>query len=340
MKRIFLSSAFLMLLCGIAVAQRLPESAVPENYQISFAPDFQKDNFAGEETIKVRVLKPTSQIVLNSAEINFEETTVLSGGTTQKANVSLDKEKEMATLSVEKELQSGLAEIHIKYTGVLNDELRGLYLGKDKQARKYAVTQFEATDARRAFPSFDEPAYKATFDISVVPDKDMVAISNAKVISDTPGPAADKHTVKFATTAKMSSYLVALAVGHFEYVEGEADGIPIRVWGPPGTKENGNYALEVSEWCMKYFNQYFGIKYPFEKLDEIGLPDFAAGAMENTGFITYREVILLIDDQKASVGLHQEVATVIAHEMAHQWFGDLVTMKWWDDIWLNEGFAT
>ena len=340
MKRIFLSFAFFMLLCGIAAAQRLPEIAVPENYQVSFAPDFEKDNFAGEETIKLRVLKSTSQIVLNSAEIRFEEATVSTGDTTRKANVALDKDKEMATLSLDKEIQPGPATIHIKYTGILNDELRGLYLGKDKQARKYAVTQFEATDARRAFPSFDEPAFKATFDIAVVADKDMAAISNAKIVSDTPGPTADKHTVKFATTAKMSSYLVALAVGHFEYVEGEADGIPIRVWGPPGTKQSGTYALEVSKWCMKYFDQYFGIKYPFEKLDMIGLPDFSAGAMENTGFITYRQAELQLDDKVASVELHQLVATVIAHEMAHQWFGDLVTMQWWDDIWLNEGFAT
>ncbi len=340
MKKIFWSCAFSMLLCGVAVAQRLPELAVPENYQLSFAPDFQKDNFAGEETIQVRVLKATSQIVLNSAEIDFLKTTVTSGGATQKANVSIDKKKEMASLSFGTEIQPGPATIHIKYVGILNDELRGLYLGKDKESRKYAVTQFEATDARRAFPSFDEPAYKATFDIAVVADKDMAAISNAKVISDTPGPGADKHTVKFATTAKMSSYLVALAVGHFEYVEGEADGIPIRVWGPPGTKQSGTYALEVSEWCMKYFDQYFGIKYPFEKLDMIGLPDFSAGAMENTGFITYRQAELQLDDKVASVELHQLVATVIAHEMAHQWFGDLVTMQWWDDIWLNEGFAT
>ena len=340
MKRGFLSFAFLMVLAGLASAQRLPELAVPENYQLTFAPDFEKDNFTGDETIQIRVLKPTAEIVLNAAEIEFGEVTVSSGGITQAAKVTLDTTKEMATLALEHSIGPGAATAHIKYVGILNDELRGLYLGKDKDGHKYAVTQLEATDARRAFPSFDEPDYKATFDLTVIADRGHVAISNAKVLSDTPGPGEAKHTVKFATTAKMSSYLVALAVGRFEYVEGEADGIPIRVWGTPGTKPDATYALEVAEQCMKYFNRYFGIKYPFEKLDMIGLPDFSAGAMENTGFITYREVLLLLDDKKASVGLHQTVAVVIAHEMAHQWFGDLVTMKWWDDIWLNEGFAT
>jgi len=338
MRRAYGVTAMLVILCSLAAAQRLPELAVPTNYQLTFTPDFSTDKFAGDETIRIEVKKATSEIVLNSAEIEFQSATIASGGQTQTARVTLDKEKEMATLAVDKPLAAGPGTIHIRYTGILNNELRGLYLGKDKEGRKYAVTQFEATDARRAFPSFDEPAYKATFDITTVADKGLVAISNGKVISDKPGPG-EKHTVKFATTAKMSSYLVALAVGNFEYVEGSADGIPIRVWGPPGSKQYASFALEISEQCMKYFNKYFGIKYPFEKLDEIGLPDFAAGAMENTGFITYREVILLVD-KNASVGLRKAVATVIAHEMAHQWFGDMVTMQWWDDIWLNEGFAT
>jgi len=341
MKRLLSSSICILLFCAtLASAQRLPELASPENYQLTFTPNFGTDKFTGDETIRVHVLKPTSQIVLNSADIDFQSVTLTSGGGTQTAEVTLDKEKEMATLAFDKEIPAGTASLHIQYSGILNSELRGFYLGKDKEGRKYAVTQFEATDARRAFPSFDEPAYKATFDVTVIAGKGLSALSNGRVLSDKPGPRADQHTVKFATSAKMSSYLVALAVGNFEYVEGSADGIPIRVWGPPGSKPYSGYALEVAEQCMKYYNKYFGIKYPFEKLDMIGLPDFAAGAMENTGLITYREVILQLDDKNASVGLHKEVALVIAHEMAHQWFGDLVTMKWWDDIWLNEGFAT
>src|SRR5262249_38051077 len=154
--------------------------------------------------------------------------------------------------------------------------------------------QFEATDARRAFPSYDEPAYKARFDISAIVDQGDTAISNGKIISDTPGPRPGKHTIKFATTPKMSSYLVALLVGDFEYIEGSADGIPIRVWATPGKKELGRFALEAAEQCMRYFDHYFGIKYPFAKLDLIGIPDFAAGAMENTAAITFRDAELLV----------------------------------------------
>jgi aminopeptidase N len=339
MKRILASIIFVLAIFSMAGAQRLPEVARPENYKLTFTPDLETATFAGDETISIQVLKPTSEITLNAAEIDFHDITITSGGTTQKASGTCDKEKEIAVLTLEKPLAPGAATIHITYAGILNSEMRGLYLGKDDQGRKYAASQFEATDARRAFPSFDEPDYKATFDITAVADKGLVAISNQKIVSDMPGPG-DKHTVRFATTAKMSPYLAALVVGNFEYIEGEADGIPIRVYSTPGKKEMGKFALESAEHVLSYYDKYFSIKYPYGKLDLVGLPDFSAGAMENTGCITFREVILLIDEKQGSVDLKKTIASVIAHEMAHQWFGDLVTMKWWDDIWLNEGFAT
>jgi aminopeptidase N len=339
MKRTFAVLAFIVLTISLATAQRLPEVARPDNYKLTFTPDLENAKFAGDETITIHVLKPTSEITLNAVDIDFQDVTITSSGANQKAKVTPQKENEMVVLGVEKPLAAGPATIHITYTGILNNEMRGFYLGKDDQGRKYAATQFEATDARRAYPSFDEPDYKATFDITAVAPTGMVAISNQKVVSDTPGPEG-KHTVHFATTVKMSSYLAALVVGNFEYVEGEADGIPIRVWATTGKKEMGRFSLEAAEHILSYYDKYFGIKYPYGKLDLVGLPDFSAGAMENTGCITFREVILLIDEKQGSIDLKKEIADVIAHEMAHQWFGDLVTMKWWDDIWLNEGFAT
>ena len=339
MKRISTVLAFTLIAVCMAGAQRLPEVAAPENYKLTFTPDLAKATFEGDETISLRVLKPTSEITLNAVDIDFHEVTIKSGGTTQKAIVTPEKEKEMVVLSVAKPLAAGAATIHVTYSGILNSEMRGLYIGKDDQGRKYAATQFESTDARRAFPSFDEPDYKATFDITAVADNGLVAISNSKVLSDSPS-SNGKHAVRFATTPKMSSYLAALVVGNFEYIEGEADGIPIRVYSTPGKKEMGKFALETAEHVLSYYDKYFSIKYPYGKLDLIGIPDFSAGAMENTGCITFREVILLIDEKQGSVELKKEIASVIAHEMAHQWFGDLVTMKWWDDIWLNEGFAT
>ena len=339
MNRILAVIAFVVLTLSMATAQRLPETARPDNYKLTFTPNLEKANFEGEETISIRVLKPTSEITLNAVDIDFHDVSITARGTTQKAKVTPEKDKEMVVLSVEKPLAAGPATINVTYTGILNDEMRGLYLGKDDKGRKYAATQFEATDARRAFPSFDEPDYKATFDITAVADKGQVAISNYKIASDTPGPG-DKHTVKFATTAKMSAYLAALVVGNFEYIEGSVDGIPIRVYSTPGKKEMGKFALDAAEHIVGYYDKYFGIKYPYGKLDLVGLPDFSAGAMENIGCITFREVILLIDEKQGSIDLKKTIASVTSHEIAHMWFGDLVTMKWWDDVWLNEGFAT
>jgi aminopeptidase N len=339
MRKFVLFSAFVVTIAPIAGAQRLPELAKPQHYQILVAPDLDKEKFAGEETIDINVLKATPSLTLNSAEIQFGEVTVTAGGQTQTAEVAPDEKNEMVTFKLAKPLEAGPASIHIRYTGILNGQLRGFYISKGNN-RKYALTQLENTDARRMYPSFDEPDYKATFDLAAIVDKGDSAISNGKVISDTPGPGEGKHTVKFATTPKMSSYLVALAVGDWECLEGSADNIPIRICGVPGSKANAGFALAAAEYTLKYYNNYFGIKYPYAKLDILGVPDFAAGAMENTACIIARDLIF-VDPKQSSYPIRKFVAQgLVAHEIAHQWFGDLVTMKWWDDVWLNEGFAT
>jgi aminopeptidase N len=330
--------ALVMVTSVFVAAQKLPQTASPSHYQITFTPNFADNTFKGEETIDVQVMKPTKAVTLNASEIDFHDVTITSGKLSQKATVSENAQDEMATLTTEQPV-AGAAQIKINFTGKLNSHLAGLYLSETKK-RKYAVSQMEATDARRAFPSFDEPNYKATFDITAIVDKDDTAISNMKVASDTPGPGADKHTMKFATSPKMSTYLVALTVGDWKCVSDEVDGVPLRVCAVPGMEQNGKWALESTKAILHYFNQYYGIKYPFGKLDQIAVPDFQAGAMENTGAIIYRETLLLADEKTTSDDSKREIASVISHEIAHQWFGDLVTMKWWDDIWLNEGFAT
>ena len=321
-----------------ASAQRLPSGVTPSHYDLSFDVDLANARFDGAETIRVDIAQPTAAITLNAAEITFREVTIESGATRQTAAVTLDDTRQTATLTVPRPLPKGAAQIHIRYGGILNDKLRGFYLSTEKDQR-YAVTQLEATDARRAFPSFDEPAFKATFDITLTIDRPDMAISNGRMISDTPTANGTRHTVKFGTTPKMSSYLVAMAVGRFSCVEGAAGAIPIRICGTEGKQEMGRIALDMAQQILTFYNTYFDIKYPYGKLDVLAVPDFAAGAMENTAAIFYRERDLLVNSDDASLTVRKRIAQVLAHEMAHQWFGDLVTMKWWDDIWLNEGFA-
>src|SRR5215831_12865819 len=327
-----------LVLTSHAFAQRLPNDATPSHYDLSFDVDLAHARFGGRETIRVDLPRSARTVTLNAAEITFRDVTIESGGATQTATVALDEGRQMATLRVPQPLAKGAAQIHITYDGLLNDKLRGFYLSTEKDQR-YAVTQFEATDARRAFPSFDEPAYKATFDVSLTIDRGDMAISNGKVTSDTPSADGARHIVTFASTPKMSTYLVALAVGRFACVEGSAESVPIRICSVEGKQEMGRIALDMAQQILKFYNTYFTIKYPFGKLDVLAVPDFAAGAMENTAAIFYRERDLLVDSKDASLAVRKRIALVLAHEKAHQWFGDLVTMKWWDDIWLNEGFA-
>jgi aminopeptidase N len=331
--------AVALIVATPAAAQRLSGTVIPDHYTLSFEPDLAKETFRGRESIRVTLTEPTTSITLHAAEITFGEVTITSGGRTQTATVTTDAKSETATLTVPQRLAEGRATIQIAYNGILNDQLRGFYISK-ANGRKYAASQMEATDARRAFPSFDEPIYKATYDISMTVPVGDTAISNGRIVSDTSGPTPGTHTLTFARTARMSSYLVALLVGDFVCREGSADGTPIRVCSTPDKRDLTGFALEAATRQLKFYNAYFGIKYPFGKLDIIGVPDFSAGAMENIGAITFRERLLLIDPATASIGAKKRVAGVISHEIAHQWFGDLVTMKWWDDIWLNEGFAT
>jgi aminopeptidase N len=339
MRNIFLIAAALVLSVSPAVAQRLPAGVTPTHYELWFAPDLDKATFRGRESIAVTLAAPSSAITLHAAEITFADVRIEDAGGSQTATVSLNEKDETATFKVARPVARGPATIRITYTGLLNDKLRGFYLSK-ANGRNYAVSQMEATDARRAFPSFDEPAHKATFDVTLMIDAGDTAISNGRQVSDTPGPEPGKHTVVFARTPKMSSYLVALLVGDFACRSGAAGGTPIRVCATPDKVALTAFALAAAEREVAFFNTYFGIPYPYEKLDIIGVPDFAAGAMENAGAITFRERMLLANEATASAAVLKSVASVISHELAHQWFGNLVTMKWWDDLWLNEGFAT
>ena len=332
--RILTIAAFALTTLLAAQAQWIQRTATPEHYTLALEPDLAGATFTGSETIDVKLAAASKTITLNAAEISFKSVTAAG----QTATVSEDKDKEQVTFTFPKPLAAGPVRLEISYTGILNGQLRGFYLSKSEK-RSYAVTQFEPTDARRAFPSFDEPAYKATFDVSLTIDQADTAISNTNIISDKPARSG-KHTLTFATTPKMSTYLVAFLVGDFVCTKGESDGVPIRACATPDKLAMTPYAVEAAKFVLHYYDNYFGIKYPMPKLDMIAIPDFEAGAMENFGAITYRETDFLIDAKTASDRQKQTVAEVVAHEMAHQWFGDMVTMEWGNNLWLNEGFAT
>ena len=230
-----------------------------------------------------------------------------------------------------------------RFTGTLNDKLRGFYRStftdEAGESHTIATTQFESVDARRAFPCWDEPDRKATFEITLLIDRAAEAFSNSPIVESE--RVGDKRRVRFSPTMKMSTYLVALVVGNLETTETvDVDGVPLRVVFTPGKRALADFALAIGEFSLRFFTEYFNIPYPGEKVDLVAIPDFAAGAMENLGCITFRDNALLIDPATAARAELERVADVVAHEVAHMWFGDLVTMGWWEGIWLNEAFAT
>ncbi len=313
----------------------------PVNYTLTFEPHFKNFTFSGNEVIDVKISKSTNTIRLHAAELKIKNCHILCAGQKINAKIRLDEKNEYLEIKTSKKIK-GDAKIFIDFVGILNDRLVGFYRSqyKDRQGKTkfLATTQFEAADARRAFPCWDEPAVKATFDISIIAEKNHTAISNTNVISKK--KLGIKTLYKFAKTPIMSTYLVYLGVGEFEFLSGKLGKVAIRIVTTKGNSKRGRFALDLCKKLVNSYENYFGIRYPLPKLDLIAVPDFASGAMENWGAITFRETILLYDPKTSSTQTKQYIAEVVSHELAHQWFGNLVTMEWWNDLWLNESFAT
>jgi puromycin-sensitive aminopeptidase len=326
---------------------RLPGHVTPQRYQIMLKPDLDAFTFSGEETIFFTLSKATKQITLHSKDLKIISAEVVANHKNGKniwaGKISYNGKAETATFTFPKAIGKGKHQLKLTFQGVLNDQLHGLYRSKYEhkgQTKHLVVSQFEATDARRAFPCFDEPAQKAVFDVTLMIPKHLAAVSNTIETSVTHHDNGFK-VVKFAPTPKMSTYLLAFIVGEMDYIEGKTkDGVLVRIFTTPGKKQQARFALEVGIKTLEFFNKYFDIPYPLPVLDMLAIPDFAAAAMENWGAVTYRETALLVDEKHTPLLNKQYVAHVIAHELTHQWFGNLVTMEWWTHLWLNEGFAT
>jgi puromycin-sensitive aminopeptidase len=324
---------------------RLPRTVVPERYELTLSPDLDEAIFSGESRVRVRVVVPVGEIVHNAVELDIHSAELTDdSGARLEGTVSFDEPEQRAVIRLDGTAAPGVWHLHLTFTGTLNDKLRGFYRSTfkddDGAERVIATTQFEATDARRAFPCWDEPDFKATFAVTLIVDGSLVALSNG-ALTDEQLLANGRRQLTFAETIPMSTYLVAFVVGPFELTEpAVADGVPLRIASTPGKQRLTRFGTEAAAAALTFLRRYFDIPYPGDKLDHVAIPDFAFGAMENLGCVTYRETALLVEEAAASRVELQRVAEVIAHETAHMWFGDLVTMKWWNGIWLNEAFAT
>src|SRR5438270_4887854 len=357
-----LAALFVITLPGVMTAEnpfsfkdtpgKLPKEVVPTDYSIRIVPNIEKLTFSGTETVRLSVRKPVRQLVLNALELEISEAS-LDGKPLSKSAINIDKERELLIFALPSEsatgrirrgeLAAGDHTLALSFSGKINQQGQGLfYMHYQEQAsgkKKIMLgTQFEATDARRFFPCWDEPAFRARFQLTTVVPENWLAVSNMPVESEK--KITGGKEVRFAATPPMSSYLNVFVAGELDLIESRSGPTQIRVVATKGKAELGRYALEVTAQILRYYNDYFGVPYPLPKLDQIALPGGFGGAMENWGGITYYESALLFDPKNSSAETKQVIYEVVAHEMAHMWFGDLVTMAWWDNLWLNEGFAS
>ncbi len=320
---------------------RLPRSVVPRRYVLRLAPDLEAFTFAGTVAVDLEVREQVGEIVLNAAELE------ISGGDLDGvalAEICCDDEHERAVLRLGEPAPAGTARLSLSFSGILNDQLRGFYRSTftdhDGNERVIATTQFESTNARRAFPCWDEPDLKATFEVTLVAPDGLMAVSSGAEVGARP-TGDGRRAVTFAPTMEMSTYLLAFIVGPLEATDPvDVNGTPLRIVHPIGKGRLTEFALDAGAFCLGFFEDYFAIGYPGDKLDLVAIPDFAFGAMENMGCVTFREILLLVDPDSSTQQERQTAVDVIAHELAHMWFGNLVTMKWWNGIWLKEAFAT
>nr|POE71728.1 aminopeptidase m1 [Quercus suber] len=332
---------------------RLPKFAVPKRYDIRLKPNLTTCKFTGSVAIELKIVADTSFIVLNAAELSIDTTSVSfthpaahSSNSKQQVlkplKVDVVEEDEILVLNFGDTLPIGLGLLTIHFQGSLDDKMKGIYISTyehNDEKKNMAVTQFKPDDARRCFPCWDEPACKATFKITLDVPSELVALSNMPIIEEK--VVGDLKTVSYQESPIMSTYLVAIVVGLFDYVEHlTSDGVKVRVYCQVGKVNQGKFALDVAVRTLELYKEYFAMPYSLPKLDMVAIPNFSSGSMENYGLVTYRETALLHDAQHSTTADKQRVVIAVAHELAHQWFGNLVTMEWRTHLWLNEGFAT